>query len=210
MGGARPPDEVLQRLDVSRETAARLTIFAGIFEHWSRRINLVSRSSLAQVWTRHILDSAQLLDHAPNAARQWLDLGSGAGFPGLVCAILAAERRPILRVSLVESDQRKCAFLRTAAREAGIDVAIHACRIEDLPRQPADIISARALAPLTDLFRLANPHAKEGTVLLLPKGARHAEEIAEARSRWRFTVEARPSITDPSARILVCRELSPL
>ena len=210
MDGSGRAEEVLRHLNVSRETAVRLTTFATIFEQWSRRINLVSRSSVAELWTRHILDSAQLMDHAPDASRHWLDLGSGAGFPGLVCAIMAAERRPSLRVSLVESDQRKCTFLRTAARETGTDVEIHASRIEALSPQETDIVSARALAPLTDLFRLTHPHITPEAVLLLPKGARHADEIADARTRWRFTVDARPSITDPSGRILVCRDLSPL
>jgi len=210
MDGAGLSEAVLQQLNVSRETAVRLTAFAGVFTRWAPRINLVSRASVAQVWTRHIADSAQILDHAPDNAEEWLDLGSGAGFPGLVCAILAAERRPSLRVSLVESDQRKCSFLRTAAQETRTPVTIHACRIETLPPQGADIVSARALAPLAGLFRLARPHTKKGTVLLLPKGARHADEIAEARARWRFTVDARPSITDPLARILVCRDLCPL
>lgn len=203
-------DTVLARLDVSRETSARLTTFASLVEHWSSRINLVSRASLPQLWTRHILDSAQLLTHAPQDARTWLDLGSGAGFPALVCAILAAERRPSLRFTLVESDRRKCIFLRTVARETGLHPSIHAARIEALPPRTADVVSARALAPLAALFRLAAPHATEETVLLCPKGARHQQEITAARALWRFTVDVRPSITDASARLLVCRGLGPL
>lgn len=185
-------------------------MFAALVQQWSPRINLVSRASLPHLWTRHILDSAQLYTCASGGAEHWLDLGSGAGFPGLVCAILATDQQPALRVTLVESDQRKCTFLRTVARDLGLDVTIHSSRIEALPPQHADIISARALAPLPALFRLAAPHAEAGTVFLFPKGARHHEEIAEARAHWRFTVEARPSITDPSARILICRDLSPL
>jgi 16S rRNA (guanine527-N7)-methyltransferase len=201
---------VIARLNVSRETAERLTTFVALVTHWTPRINLVSRASLPDLWTRHILDSAQLCTCAPVGARHWLDIGAGAGFPGLVCAILAQETRPALRFTLVESDRRKCTFLRTVARETGLNLTIHASRIEALPPQEADVVTARAVAPLADLFRLAAPHATPDAVLLFPKGARHDDEIAEARAHWRFTVEARPSLTNPSARILICRDLSPL
>ena len=202
--------DVLAQLNVSRETSERLTTFAGLLREWSPRINLVSRASLAQLWTRHILDSAQLLAHAPQDAAHWLDIGTGGGFPGMVCAILGAESHPSLRFTLVESDRRKCTFLRTVARETGVDLEIEAARIEALSPQAADVVSARAVAPLATLFRHAHPHLREDALLLFLKGARHEKEIDEARASWRFTVDARASITEPSARVLICRDLSPL
>jgi 16S rRNA (guanine527-N7)-methyltransferase len=197
-------------LNVSRETMDRLANYAALVRRWSARINLVSRSSMPHLWYRHILDSAQLMDHAPPGASRWLDFGSGAGFPGIVCAILAADRAPGLRLVLVESDLRKAAFLTTVIRETGIAAEVHGKRVEALPSQSADIISARAVAPLDTLLRLARPHAMDRTTLLFPKGSRYEEEIAAARSGWRFNVDARPSITEPSARVLVCRDVTPL
>jgi 16S rRNA (guanine527-N7)-methyltransferase len=135
-----------------------------------------------------------------------VDLGSGGGFPGIVCAIVAQGAGAGPAFDLVESDQRKCAFLRTAVRELGLRATVHAARAESLPPLSGDVISARALAPLGTLFDMAFRHlAPGGGTLLLPKGAGHADEIEVARERWRFTVEALPSITNPEARILRCR-----
>jgi 16S rRNA (guanine527-N7)-methyltransferase len=202
--------DVLAQLAVSRETLERLTVFAALLRQWSPRINLVSRASLPQLWTRHIVDSAQLLAHAPGSARHWLDIGSGGGFPGMVCAIVATESHPCLRFTLVESDRRKSTFLRTVARETGVHPEVKAERVEALSPQAADIVSARAVAPLVTLFDHAYPHVRPGGMLLFLKGARYAEEIDEARASWRFTVDARASITAPDARILICRNLSRL
>ncbi len=198
---------VLAALDVSRETVERLDRLVAALRKWNPVINLVARPSLDTVWVRHILDSAQLLDLAPDG-RSWADLGAGAGFPGLVVAILAAERRPGLRVTLVESDGRKAAFLAEAARLAGVAVEMVAARIEDVPPLGADLVSARALAPLTTLLAHAERHLAAGGIALFPKGARHAEEVAEALERWRFSVHKHPSATDPDAVVLCIGDIA--
>ena len=194
--------DTLAALNVSRETAARLDTYAALLEKWNPAINLVAKSTLAALWPRHILDSAQLLALAPPGARRWADLGSGGGFPGLVIAILAADTAPDLRLTLVESDRRKAAFLETVLRETGISATVAAERIEDLPPLAANIVSARALAPLPVLLGHAHRHLAPGGIALFPKGARHRGEIAESLERWRFSVQKHPSRTDPDAVIL--------
>jgi 16S rRNA (guanine527-N7)-methyltransferase len=194
---------VLAALDVSRETTARLDTYAALLTKWNPAINLVAKSTLPEFWTRHILDSAQLLKLAPNSARHWADLGSGGGFPGLVIAILAAEKRPELQVTLVESDLRKATFLNTVVRETGLSTRVCAERVESLPPLKADVLSARALAPLGDLLAHAERHLAEGGLAIFPKGAAHESEIAEALERWRFSVQKHPSRTDSEA-VLLC------
>jgi 16S rRNA (guanine527-N7)-methyltransferase len=189
-------------LDVSRETEGRLDALVGHLVKWNAAINLVGRSTLSEVWTRHILDSAQLFELAPGGAEHWADLGSGAGFPGLVIALLATERAPALRVTLVEADQRKAEFLRSAARACGVPVTVHARRIDALPPLGADVLSARALAPLTDLLGFAARHLLPGGTALFPKGAGHEAEIAAALERWRFSVQKHPSRTDRDSVVL--------
>ena len=175
----------------------RLEVYAAHLRRWQGAINLVSRASLDDLWRRHFLDSAQLLRHAP-AGVHWLDLGSGAGFPGLVLAIMGA------RVTLVESDQRKCVFLREAARLSGAAVSILAQRIEDPPTgmDAVDIITARALAPLDRLIALAAPWAGLDTVGLFPKGQDVDSELTRCAKYRRIRFEMLPSITAPAARIV--------
>jgi 16S rRNA (guanine527-N7)-methyltransferase len=194
---------VLAALDVSRETTARLDAYATLLTKWNPAINLVARSTLPDLWKRHILDSAQLLDLAPKGARHLVDLGSGGGFPGLVIAILAAEKRPDLRVTLVEADLRKAAFLNAVVRETGLSARVCAARSESLPPLEAEVLSARALAPLTNLIAHAERHLAECGRAIFPKGAAHEAEIAEALERWRFSVQKHPSRTDPEA-VLLC------
>ena len=201
-------EALLARLDVSRETSARLDALVAVLEKWSRTLNLVGKGTLAEVWTRHVEDSAQLWPLAPASARSWIDLGSGAGFPGLVIAALAADERPDLHVTLVESDTRKAAFLGAAAREMGVSVTIRDVRIEALEAPPADVVSARALASLDRLLDYAAPLLAPGGVCLFPKGAGHASELTEARRRWQCRVVAHPSRTDPAAVVLEIQELA--
>jgi 16S rRNA (guanine527-N7)-methyltransferase len=170
-------------------------------------VNLVSRASLDHLWDRHIDDSAQIFQACPPEARHWLDLGSGGGFPGLVVAVLARELLPELRVTLVESDQRKATFLQQTAVKLGLSVEVLAKRIASLPPQRADVVSARALAPLTDLLGLALPHLNADGIALFPKGARHAEEVAEARRSWAFDLDSRPSASDLDAALLIIRKV---
>jgi len=203
--GDHAAEAALRELGVSREALDRLAEVAALVEKWTPRVNLIARSTRSSLWWRHIVDSAQIYPLAPKSARRWVDLGSGAGFPGLVCALLAQDAGAETAFALVESDRRKCAFLHAAKRQLGLDVQVIPARAEETPPLRADIISARALAPLDGLFGLAERHLAPGGILLLPKGAGHATEIASAERRWRFTVEALASITDPEARILRCR-----
>ncbi len=194
--------------DVSRETEGRLTAFAALVAQWTPHINLIAASTLPEIGPRHIADSAQLAGLAPPGWTHWADLGSGGGFPGIVIAILAAQTAPSARVTLVESDQRKAAFLRTAIRTLGLTATVHCARAEALPPLAADVLSARALAPLPQLIPLALRHLAPTGTALFPKGRRAAEEIAAARASWRFTLLSHPSQTDPEARILHLNEIA--
>ena len=186
---------------VSRETLRRLEVFEQVIRKWNPKINLVSKSSLEQLWTRHVADSIQVF-RCTEAPDHWVDIGSGGGFPGLIVAILAAEEAPQMRVTLIESDQRKSAFLRTAARETGANCQVIAKRIEAVEPQQADILSARALADLDTLLGFAERHLKPEGVALFPKGATWEKECAAARQRWNFNAEPITSKTDPDAVIL--------
>ncbi len=189
-------------LNVSRETVERLGAYDRLLRKWNPAINLVSKASIEDLWTRHIRDSAQLIEFLPADARLWADLGSGGGFPGLVVGILAAEIAPDLSVTLVESDQRKATFLSTVAREVGVNIQVLSLRIEDTPPLVADVVSARALAPLPILLGHGQRHLARGGVALFPKGAGHQAEIDESLECWRFSVHKHPSRTDEDAVIL--------
>jgi len=190
------------RPDVSRETLERLSIYAALVEKWNPRINLVSRASLPDLATRHVADSAQVHALAPHPVAHWADLGSGGGFPGLVIAILAQETGSPARNTLVESDARKCAFLRTVIRETGISATVLSERIEDAAPLGADVLSARALADLSALLGHAERHLAPGGTAIFPKGASWRHEVAEAQRKWQFTSRVDTSMTDPDAVIL--------
>jgi len=195
-------------LGVSRETFEALEAFAALVKRWNPAINLVSKSAVQKIWDRHIIDSAQLFAFCPRSASRWIDIGSGGGFPGLVIAILAKEALPDLRVTLVESDQRKATFLRQAVQSLGQTATVLSKRIEAVPPLEADVISARALAPLDKLLGLVVPHLCLDGAALFSKGARHADELKEARKAWRFGVTIHPSISDPAAAILEIRNIN--
>ncbi|WP_170481022.1 16S rRNA (guanine(527)-N(7))-methyltransferase RsmG [Ruegeria arenilitoris] len=191
----------LRDLNVSRETFDRLSIYANLITRWNAKINLVSRKSLSELWFRHILDSAQLFRCAPTA-NHWVDLGSGGGFPGMVCAIMAIEEAPATRFSLVESDQRKSAFLRTVARECKANCTVISKRIEEIDPLDADVLSARALANLTTLISFCERHLTDTGLALFLKGESWEKELAEAREEWNFQVEPITSLTERKAVIL--------
>ena len=199
-------EEFAAALAVSRETMTRLAAYAALLEHWQRRINLVAADSLADLWRRHMLDSAQLLPLIPAPPGVALDIGSGAGFPGLVLAIMG-----LRGVHLVESDARKCAFLREAARVAGLvldrDVVIHNRRLEAVPPFAVDLITGRAVASLDALLRLTEPFRRSSTISLFHKGIRAGEELTEAAKTWRMKVERFSSRSDPSGTILRLTEV---
>lgn len=187
---------------VSRETAARLAAYLALLAQWSERINLVGRDTLADPWRRHILDSAQLLPLVPRTAQSLVDLGSGAGFPGLVLAILG-----VSGIELVEADSRKSAFLREAARVTGTNVTIRAARIEALARRPFDVVTARGLAPLDRLLPLACRFLGPDSLCLFLKGARAAEELTRARQAWTMRSASIASRSDPRGVVLQLRQV---
>jgi len=187
---------------VSRETLDRLDVFAELVKKWNPKINLISKASISEIWPRHIMDSAQVFDIANIDSGHWVDLGSGGGFPGIVVAIIAKELAPGLRVSLVESDARKCAFLRTAIREFGIEASVFNERIEALEPLGADILTSRALADLTTLLMFAEMHLSTGGTALFHKGARWKEELGNAQSKWKFSSQAVKSTGDSNSAIL--------
>ena len=197
----------LGALDVSRETMERLEILAALLKKWNKGINLVSKSTISDLWTRHILDSAQIAYAAPHNVRHWVDIGSGGGFPGLVIAILAAETGYPQKLTMIESDQRKCAFLRTVLREAGVTANVIPQRIEEAPRQHAQVMSARALADLTTLLSFSERHLRTDGHAVLLKGESWRKEVAEARKTWSFTQEVIQSTTKPNAVILKLGEI---
>lgn len=188
-------------LTVSRETEKRLRLFSELLERWTRTINLISPTSVPHIWERHIEDSAQAFAASRCNSGTWVDLGSGGGMPGAVVAIMAAELAPKLAMTCVESDQRKAAFLMTVSRETGVPFRVLSERVEILEPQAADVVSARALAPLDTLLGFAARHLAKDGVALFHKGARHEKERADAEKNWRFDCEVITSCTDPAAVI---------
>lgn len=195
-------------INVSRETIERLEAFEALTRKWNPSINLVARSTLGDLWVRHIVDSAQLFQYAPPNPAHWVDIGSGGGFPGIVMAAMAKELTPDTRFTLIESDQRKATFLRTAARELSLDVKVLADRVENVPPQQADVMSARALSALDALFPLISGHISETTTSIFPKGKTFSDEIKQAKQNWHFDLASHISITEPDARILVVKEIT--
>jgi 16S rRNA (guanine527-N7)-methyltransferase len=194
----------LQLVPVSRETAARLDVFATLLLRWQKAVQLVAPSTLPKLWTRHIADSLQIIEFVPGAKR-WIDLGSGGGFPGLVVAIALAET-PDAIVHLVESDTRKAAFLREAVRITGASAKVHHERVESAAERFAgsvDIVTARALAPLDRLLELATPWLSSGARGVFLKGQDVDNELTQAAKSWNIAAETFPSRTDPRGRILI-------
>ncbi|MCB2107978.1 MAG: 16S rRNA (guanine(527)-N(7))-methyltransferase RsmG [Rhodobacteraceae bacterium] len=196
------PQDLARDLNVSRETLQRLEAFAALLVQWNAKINLVAKSTISDLWRRHILDSGQLAPLLPVASGPVVDLGSGAGFPGLILAILG-----IKEVHLVESDARKAAFLREAARHTQTDVLIHVSRIEAVKPFAARAVTARALAPLTELLDLAFPFFGPNTVGLFLKGQNVGAELTEAHKTWKIRVDQLSSHSDPTASVVCVREV---
>jgi 16S rRNA (guanine527-N7)-methyltransferase len=199
------PDEFAGAADVSRETLARLKAYVGLLEDWNARHNLVSAASLDDVWRRHIWDSAQLVRFVPETALTLADLGSGAGFPGLVLAELLRGR---VRVTLFEATTKKCRFLEAVRDRLGLDVVIRNERVEDAEKQPFDAVTARACAPLDKLLSYAQHFAGPRTTCLFLKGQNVGSELTQARKFWQMKVQQHPSLTDPSGVVLEIRELA--
>jgi 16S rRNA (guanine527-N7)-methyltransferase len=191
-------------IPVSRETSGRLALYVALLQRWNPVKNLVSPHTLGEVWERHVIDSLQLVRLAPEA-RVWVDMGSGGGLPALVIAAVLADV-PGAEVHCIESKLGKAAFLQEAARQMKVPVKVWARRIEDVVGHDlvsADVVCARALAPLKDLLRLANPLLKTGAVGIFPKGQDVASELTDAAIYWKFNPRSVPSVTDPKGRIIV-------
>jgi len=197
------PQGFAEIIPVSRETLARLEAYAELLTRWSARINLIGRDTIADLWRRHILDSAQLRAFVPDRARNMIDLGSGAGLPGLVLAILG-----VPGVELLEADSRKCAFLREAARITEAPVTLRPCRIETVSPHPVDFVTARACAPLDRLLGLAEPFLAPDSECLFLKGERVGEELTLARKRWTMTPSLHQSRSDPRGVVLRLQQVA--
>jgi 16S rRNA (guanine527-N7)-methyltransferase len=195
----------LAHRNVPRETFDRIDAFLAFLKDEATRQNLIAASTLGSVWARHVVDSAQLMDHA-GAWQDWLDLGSGAGFPGLIVAILGTGN-----ITLIESRAKRIAFLEEGARIAGVAdrVEVIGSRVETAPRRRYDVISARAFAPLPKLLDLAQPFTDKSTRFVLPKGRSAAEELAEVRASWQGAFRLVPSVTDSEAAIIVADGVTP-
>lgn len=192
--------------ELPEETLERLRIYARLLERWQRTINLIGKSSLEDLWVRHFADSLQVSDAVPTA-RRWIDLGSGAGFPGLVTAIKYAAD-PGTGVHLIEKDRRKCAFMQTVIRETSAPAIVHCGRIEDvLPAiaEKVDAVSARALAPLEVLVRYAQGFIDEGAAGVFPKGKLFEAELTPSLTAGKYLITTIASKTDPAARLVVVR-----
>lgn len=203
------PEALIGIVAVSRETTGRLAQYVALLRRWQAAENLIAPSTLPEVWRRHVADSAQLTALFPDA-RVWIDLGSGAGFPGLVVAILGAEQ-PGTHVHLIESNRKKAAFLRQVIRETGAPAVVHAERAEAVLaswREPVDRVSARALAPLSRLLELAAPVMERGTPAAFHKGQDFVREITEATQSWAFDLVKHDSRVGDGGAILDISYLS--
>jgi 16S rRNA (guanine527-N7)-methyltransferase len=197
-----------KQMSVSRETSEKLAQLVEMLIKWNRALNLVSKASLAQLADRHVSDSAQLAEFAPDGESHWVDIGSGGGFPGLVVAAILCETRPECHMTLVESDKRKSVFLREAARKMNLSVRVLAERAEQIPPQGADVVSARALAAMPGLCGLAMRHLRVGGRALFLKGASYQDEIQQAQMQgWMMDIAVHKSITDAQGAILEVRNL---
>lgn len=200
------PQEFAGLADVSRETLEKCQIYLRLLKKWQSSHNLVGAATLADPWRRHFLDSAQVLMHfreegPPRAAQSWLDLGSGAGFPGLVLALMGAGQ-----VHLAESNGKKCAFLRQVIRSTGAKATVHQGRIGDLALPPVDVITSRALAPISEILTLGEKFCRSDTEYWLLKGAAAQRELTEASKYWKLDWRFFESVTDDSGAVLRLRE----
>ncbi|MEO0397879.1 MAG: 16S rRNA (guanine(527)-N(7))-methyltransferase RsmG [Pseudomonadota bacterium] len=208
MSATYGPEDFAAEFAVSRETMDRLAAYDATLLDWQSRMNLIARSTIEDRWARHYRDSAQLMRHLPQEAKSLLDLGSGAGFPGLVLTALAADQ--LGAVHLVDSVGKKARFLSAAAEAMELkNVSVSAKRIEALPPSKPDIITARALAALPKLLGLVAPFVGPKTTCLFPKGQHVVDELTEATKSWHMTVEQIPSVTASESVILAIRNLAP-
>ena len=204
------PKSIAERFSVSRESFDRLNTYAGLLGKWQSRINLIAASTTGQIWPRHIADGLQIIEMLPRGARTIVDIGSGSGIPGIVIAIMCREQ-PGARVHMVESNNKKAAFLREAVRVTAAAGTVHHSRIEDLGakdiQSPVDVVTARAVAPLVQLLDLAHPFVKNGALGLFHKGQDVDIELTAATKYWKLDYGLRPSKIDSRGCILEIKEM---
>jgi 16S rRNA (guanine527-N7)-methyltransferase len=191
-------------MNVSHETIERLDRYAALVAEWNQKFNLIAESTLPHIWTRHFLDSAQLMLLIPKDARNLADMGSGAGFPGLVLSIMGMPD-----VHLIESIGKKAEFLRTVIRELNLDAQVHQERIENMHGLRVDVVTARALKPLPELLALAKHLVKKDSTALFLKGQSLEDELTESARSWKFGCKKVPSISDRSGVVLIVRNIQP-
>ncbi len=202
------PEDAARLTGVSRETLARVHSYLSVLDAWRERINLIGPGEGRHLWRRHVLDSLQLIDQIPASTEKIVDVGSGAGFPGLVIACAMAERAGV-SVTLVEKSVRKCEFLEAAIAEVGLPARVRNLRIEEAPQEKFDLLTARALAPLPKLLGYAYDWLKPSGKAVLMKGKDAAAELAEARKAWTFDVSDRASLSSAEGRILTISSIKP-
>ncbi len=197
----------MQKYDVSRETFDRLKLYQDLLMEWQTRFNLVSKNSLEDAWSRHFIDSVQLFRYIPSSAKTLLDFGSGAGFPGLVLAVVAKEKTPYLKIGLVESILKKTLYLKEVATRLELSVDIINDRIEKITFPKVDVITSRAMTSLDGLLGYAYRFCKTETVCIFPKGKKYAQELAEAHKNWKFKCRIEPSDISEEGKILIISNL---
>jgi 16S rRNA (guanine527-N7)-methyltransferase len=203
------PDDAIRTTGVSRETFAKISVFLSVLDRWRARINLIGPGEGRHIWRRHVLDSLQLLQDIGPQRGMIADLGSGAGFPGLVLACALAEREGV-KVALVEKSVRKCQFLEAAIAATGLPAGVLNQRLEDpAPGEKFDVVTARALAPLPKLLGYAHAWLKPSGKALLMKGRDAVAEVTRARESWTFDLSIRPSLSSPEGQILTVSALRP-
>lgn len=200
------PKELASAINVSRETIEHLELYAGMLIEWNAIHNLVSKNSLPYLWQRHILDSAQLARYVPDTALSLVDLGSGAGFPGLVLSEMLRER-PGFRTVLFEATGKKCRFLEAVAERLGLEIEVRNARVETAQPEKFDVITARALAPLDELFAYTQRFFGDKSVALFNKAQNIGVELTNTHKSWKMNSYQHPSISDPRGIILEVREL---
>ena len=198
----RGQESFLEQVNVSRETFQKLEIYADLLSEWQSKINLISKDSLKHVWHRHFLDSAQIFSILPKKATSYLDIGTGAGFPGLVLSIMGMKN-----AELVEKNKKKCAFLHEVIRKTGASAKVHSCKIENLPVKEYDVILARALMSLDGLLYALSPFFGPDTLGVFPKGLKVNQELTAASKNWKMNFAIKQSITSPDGKIVLVKDL---
>ena len=199
----------MEKYNVSRETFDRLKAYEASLKEWQNKFNLVSNASLEDAWKRHFKDSVQLFKYVPERSRILLDFGSGAGFPGMVIAIMAEEKMPNLKVKLIESIKKKTLYLNAVKDICNVRVQIINDRIENIPSFSADVITSRAMCNLNDLLKYSNKFSNKKTTLIFPKGKSYKEELNIAQKNWNFDCNIFANEINPEGVILVINNLSP-